>query len=149
MFLHSKSILSSILSSALLLISLTATSTENKDSLEVLFIRVVDGDTIQTIFTLPSPLHKIKIRIRDIDTPESTYRAKCPSEKTRGKKATEYLKYLLKGARTIILTNYKWDKYGGRVTATVYYKNINIGQKMINSGHAMSYDGGKKASWCE
>ena len=152
MFSHLKTFLSSTISSVFILALLIALfiphSVYSEDSLEVPVIRVIDGDTFQTIISLPAPLHEVKIRIRNIDTPESTYRGRCIEEQLLGKEATKHLKLLLKDAKTVILTDFDWDKYGGRIDATVYYHGINIGQRMINDGYAVQYNGGKKPNWC-
>ena len=149
MLLLLKNILLNIVSNLFLILFLIVFPVYGEDSLTVPLVRIIDGDTFQTIFTLPSPLNNIKIRIRDIDVPESNYLAKCEEEKEKGRKATEYLKYILIDSQFVTLTQITWDKYGGRVTATVHYNGINIGQEMINSGHAVFYDGGKKPKWCE
>jgi micrococcal nuclease len=53
-------------------------------------IRVVDGDTIDVIIDCGfSILHKIRVRLYGIDTPESRTRDK--DEKVRGKMAAKFL----------------------------------------------------------
>jgi len=114
------------------------------------FVKVVDGDTIQTtISALPVPLNNFKIRLLGIDTPEKGYRAKCEKEKLLGQKSTTYLTGILSGTKTITIKNFKHDKYGGRINADVYVDGMNIGQKMIEEGFAKPYSGvGLKPNWC-
>lgn len=118
-------------------------------SLEVPVIKIIDGDTFKTIITFPPPLHDVSIRIYPIDAPETSWRAKCPEEKKLGLQAKSYLTELLKDAKIVSLTNLKWDEYGGRIDATVYYNGVNIGQRMIDKGYAKKYTGKeKKPEWC-
>lgn len=151
MFSHLKNSLPNIVSNIffiLLTFLFISHPVKGEGSLEVPVLRIIDGDTFQTVFTLPPPLHEISVRIRNIDTPESTWRGKCPEEQRLGKKATKHLELLLKDAKTVILTDFDWDKYGSRIDAVVHYNGINIGQRMIDDGYAVQYDGGKKPDWC-
>ncbi len=111
---------------------------------------VVDGDTLQTeVKSLPTPLNHVLIRIRGIDTPESNYLAKCEREKYLGLEAKRYLTNLVSQRSKMTITNYKYDKYGGRIVADVRIKGIDIGKKMIELGYARPYNGtGSKSDWC-
>ena len=56
--------------------------------------RVVDGDTIDVVIDLGfSILHKCRVRLFGIDTPES--RTRDLDEKARGKLAKDFLSYCL------------------------------------------------------
>ena len=103
-------------------------------------LKVIDGDSFKARTKIwLDHLVETNIRVRGIDTPE-TRRAKCKSEKSRGKAAKKKLAALL--AKGVILHNVEYDKYGGRVVADVYtadFKNISL--LMIDTQHAKFYDG--------
>jgi endonuclease YncB( thermonuclease family) len=110
---------------------------------------IVDGDTIKTQLSLPCPLCTVSIRIRDIDTPETTYLAKCTKEKALGVLATNYVKELVGTHEIMTLKDAKWDKYGGRIDAHVFVAGTNIGEALVQKGLAKPYTGeGSKPNWC-
>ena len=135
-----------------LTVSVTVVQTQENTSMTPQVVNVVDGDTINIILTpLNSypPLNAVKIRIRGIDTPESTWRAKCTQEKELGKEAKAFLEDLIGNVKVIEITNYEWGKYGGRIIADASVKGIDIGTAMINNGYANAYTGkGSKPDWC-
>lgn len=110
---------------------------------------VADGDTIKSTLKLPCPLCNVSVRILGIDTPESTYLAKCPAEKARGLEAKAFLINLTVGQETMMARSIKWDKYGGRINAYVEIAGKDVGQQMIDRGLAKPYNGtGPKPDWC-
>jgi endonuclease YncB( thermonuclease family) len=110
---------------------------------------VADGDTIRTLLKLPCPLCVASVRIRGIDTPETSHLAKCPAEKAKGLEAKAFLTNLIVGQETMMARNVKWDKYGGRIDAIVEINGVNIGDLMISKGFAKPYTGsGPKSNWC-
>ena len=107
--------------------------------------RVVDGDTIDVILDLGfSVLHKCRVRLYGIDTPESRTRDK--DEKTRGKLAAKYLEDSIKNGTEIILRSKLKDSKGkyGRVLGEIIVDNININQSMIEKYLAVRYTGQNK-----
>jgi len=107
--------------------------------------RVVDGDTIDVILDLGfSILHKCRVRLYGIDTPESRTRDK--DEKARGKLAAKYLKDSIKNGTEIILRSKLKDSKGkyGRVLGEIIVDNININQSMIEKYLAVRYTGQSK-----
>jgi endonuclease YncB( thermonuclease family) len=119
------------------------------NSMVLPILRVVDGDTIETELNLPAPLNKVYIRMVGIDTPESNHLANCESERTQGVGAKIFLENYLKGEKTMVVTNFKWDKYGGRIDGVIFVNEVNINELMISKKYAMPYDGtGPKAEWC-
>jgi len=104
--------------------------------------RVVDGDTIDVTLDLGFDvrLYKQRCRLAGIDTPES--RTRDLAEKKLGLAAKDRLKELCVGAITI--KSFGKGKYG-RILAIPYTENDeDICQMLINEGHAVKYDGGKK-----
>lgn len=111
---------------------------------------VADGDTIRSTLKLPCPLCNVSVRILGIDTPESTYLAKCEREKALGLEAKAFLIAFSSGKETMMARNVKWDKYGGRIDAYVEIDGINIGDLLISKGYAKPYTGiGPKPDWCQ
>lgn len=108
---------------------------------------VYDGDTIKIKEMYLNAL-PLSVRIRGIDTPEKSFRAKCTKEKKLASKATKKLKRIIKDSSVIYYKNVSWDKYGGRILADMYNENGSIANQMIDAGLAYKYDGGKKKSWC-
>ena len=107
--------------------------------------RVVDGDTIDVSIDLGFKvwLHKERVRLLGIDTPES--RTRNLEEKALGLAAKEHLKKLLP-KRFIIKTSKDGKGKYGRILGTPFVDNVDICQQMIKEGHATAYYGGKKTS---
>jgi micrococcal nuclease len=104
--------------------------------------RIVDGDTFDCSLNLgfDVKLHKQRIRLAGIDTPES--RTRDLAEKKLGLAAKERLKELCVGK--IRIKSFGKGKYG-RILGIPYTKNgEDICQMLIKEGHAVKYDGGKK-----
>ena len=137
---------------------------------------VYDGDTFTIDGEEWSPFPNLtwKVRIRGIDTPEK--RSKCVSERKLAERAKRLAVYLLseseksrlhsalaelnddpnrtalrkrKPGYTVWLTAVEHDKYGGRFDAVVTLADgSSLGDKLISSGLARPYFGGKKVPWC-
>lgn len=114
-------------------------------------VQVYDGDTIKTnISRMPEPLNKYSIRIRNVDTPERGYRAKCEKEAKLAEDAKQFVIDLIGNTDTMKVENFSHDKYGGRIVADVRVNGKNIGEELIKNGYAVHYDGtGAKRNWCE
>ena len=107
--------------------------------------RVVDGDTIDVILDLGfSILHKCRVRLYGIDTPESRTRDK--DEKVRGKLAAKFLEDSINNGTKVILSSTLKASKGkyGRVLGEVIVDDININKTLIQEGHATEYYGGKR-----
>ena len=105
--------------------------------------RVVDGDTVDVILDLgfDVKLHKQRVRLAGIDTPES--RTRDLAEKKLGLAAKERLKELCVG--TFKTKSLGKGKYG-RILGIPYTEDgQDICQMLIKEGHAVVYDGGKKS----
>mgnify|MGYP003142168312 FL=1 len=107
--------------------------------------RVVDGDTIDVVLDLGFDiLHKCRVRLYGIDTPES--RTRNLDEKARGKMAGAFLKEAIEiGKKVVIQTKLK-DSKGkyGRVLGDVVVDGKNINQMMIQCHLAVAYYGQSK-----
>ena len=117
---------------------------------DVVLTRVIDGDTVAFQANwLPDPLKKeLSIRVFGVDTPEKSFRAKCPAEAARGEAATVFTKQTINAStkRQIIMMD--WDKYGGRVLGDVLLDGKSLRQQLIANGFAREYYGEAKTSWC-
>ena len=105
--------------------------------------RIVDGDTFDCILDIgfDVKLHKQRVRLAGIDTPES--RTRDLAEKKLGLAAKERLKELCVG-------NFKIKSLGkgkyGRILGIHYTEEgDDICQILINEGHAVEYHGGTKS----
>lgn len=101
---------------------------------------VVDGDTFW--------MDGIKIRIADIDTPE-THPPRCAQEGELGNRATERLRALLNaGPITLAPIERDEDRYG-RKLRLVMRDGVSLADTLIAEGLARRYRGGPKAGWCD
>ena len=99
---------------------------------------VVDGDTIW--------LEGQKIRIADIDTPE-THDFRCSSEKELGDRATIRLRQLLNnGSVTLQPIDRDEDRYG-RKLRIVLVDGTSVGDTLVGEGLARWYGSGRQP-WC-
>ena len=104
--------------------------------------RVADGDTVDVTLDLgfDVKLHKQRVRLHGIDTPES--RTRNLAEKKLGLAAKERLKELCVGRFKV--KSLGKGKYG-RVLGIPYTEDgQDICQLLIDEGHAVEYYGGKK-----
>ena len=117
---------------------------------DVILTRVIDGDTVAFQANwLPDPLKKeLSIRVFGVDTPEKSFRAKCPAEEARGQAASDFTKKLINGATKRQIVMMDWDKYGGRVLGDVILDGKSLRALLIQNGYAREYYGEAKTSWC-
>ena len=104
--------------------------------------RIVDGDTFDCCLDLgfDVKLHKQRVRLAGIDTPES--RTRDLAEKKLGLAAKERLKELCIGK--IKIKSLGKGKYG-RILGIPYTEGgYDICQILIKEGHAVEYHGGTK-----
>jgi endonuclease YncB( thermonuclease family) len=123
-------------------------------------VRIYDGDTIISYMPLPEKLSKVSIRVYGIDTPESpakSYkstgklgRAKCRKEADMALQATSVVEGIAKGADYMIVEDYKWGKFGGRIVGKVTINGVDIADELIQQNLAVPYFGKKKSKdWCK
>ena len=107
--------------------------------------RIVDGDTMDIDIDLGFGvwLHKERVRIYGIDTPESRTRDKV--EKQYGLMAKEFVKQFVKGNR-IILSTKEYDAKGkfGRILGDIIVDRKSLSETMIQEHHAVPYFGQSK-----
>jgi micrococcal nuclease len=100
--------------------------------------RVIDGDTVERDGEV--------FRFANVDTPE-TDRAKCVAERALGEQAKLALsRYILHSQ----IRRTGRDKYGR--TLALFRDSISgadIGQRLIDDGLAVPYDGGPRINWCD
>jgi len=108
--------------------------------------RVVDGDTIEVraVIWLGQSL-LIRVRIDGVDAPE--LEARCPEERQKALAARDFLVRRLGGA-AVKLTRVTYDKYGGRVRASVADTQGDVGEALLAGGFARPYFGGRREPWC-
>ena len=105
--------------------------------------RIVDGDTFDCCLDLDFDvkLHKQRVRLAGIDTPES--RTRDLAEKKLGLAAKERLKELCIG--NLKVKSLGKGKYG-RILGIPYTQDgEDICQMLIDEGHAVEYHGGTKS----
>jgi micrococcal nuclease len=108
--------------------------------------RVVDGDTIDCVLDLGfSILHKCRVRLYGIDTPES--RTRNLDEKARGKLASKFLENSINNGKQVILRSELKDSKGkyGRVLGSIVVDDLDINQAMVAQNLAVKYFGQSKA----
>ena len=108
--------------------------------------RVVDGDTIDCVLDLGfSILHKCRVRLYGIDTPES--RTRDLDEKARGKLASKFLEDSINNGKQVILRSELKDSKGkyGRVLGSVVVDDLDINQALVTQNLAVKYFGQSKS----
>ena len=110
-------------------------------------MNVIDGDTIDVDIDLGFDISLARrVRMAGIDTPES--RTTDKAEKVLGLESKEYLKKMMKDAKTIVIKTQLPDsseKYG-RILGWVYIDGADksINEQMIEDGYAWGYMGETK-----
>ena len=107
--------------------------------------RVVDGDTVDVIIDCGfSILHKTRVRLYGIDTPESRTRDK--DEKVRGKMAASFLQSAIDDGKSHVIRTKLKDSKGkfGRVLGEIIVDDNNINEAMVSKNLAVRYYGQSK-----
>ncbi len=109
-------------------------------------IKVIDGDTIKVNIDHVHPLigERISVRLAGIDTPEMSSTNK--NVRALALKAKTFTESLVDNAHSIRLTNLRRDKYF-RILAEVILDGESLSDKLLKSGLALPYKGGKKSDW--
>ena len=110
-------------------------------------LAVTDGDTFHA--RIPIWLNQnvvVKVRLRDIDTPELN--GKCAREKRRARAARAFTAKWLK-QNNVQLVNISYGVYAGRVLGTAQAANgQTLAQALRAAALAKPYRG-KRAQWCD
>lgn len=110
------------------------------------YVKAYDGDTVTlNILIWPDLVKNANVRIKGIDAPE--IRGDCKAEKDKAKAARDYLRELLIEAGSVFVTVHGFDKYG-RPLADIEIQDKDLGEMLIEAGHARRYEGGTRLSWC-
>jgi endonuclease YncB( thermonuclease family) len=112
---------------------------------EVLY--TVDGDTFDARIALwPGREHRARVRLRNIDAPE--LHAACEQELRKAEVSKRALRTLL-GEGGVSIYNLGPDKYGRIVADAATRTTPNVSAALVAAGHARSYLGGQRQSWCD
>ena len=109
--------------------------------------RVVDGDTIEVKAAIwLEQSVTVRVRIEGVDAPEME--ARCAAERERAEAARAFLERRIGGGE-VRLSSVVYDKYGGRVRASVADREGDIAKALLARGLVWPYRGGKRMAWCE
>ncbi|MCC6789674.1 MAG: thermonuclease family protein [Hyphomonadaceae bacterium] len=104
-------------------------------------LRVIDGDTVEVRGGGE------RIRLENIDTPETGDRARCAAEREAGVRATAEARRLVNGAGNIdIRRTGRTDQYG-RTIGWVSVDGRDLGRLLIEAGLARPWRG-RREPWC-
>ena len=110
-------------------------------------IKVYDGDTITVATPVPGSddrtVYKFSVRLAGIDCPE--LRSESNDERFMARNAQRATSGQLLG-KVVALRNVRTEKYG-RLLCDVWVGDRHINQWLINEGHAVAYEGGKRKQW--
>lgn len=103
--------------------------------------RVIDGDTLENQTTGE------RIRLVNIDTPETGPRARCAAERQLGERATQRARSLIAAAaRVEVARTGRTDRYQ-RTIAFIRVDGRDFGERMIAEGLARPWRG-RREPWC-
>lgn len=110
-------------------------------------VHVVDGDTFEARAAIwLGQSIDVRVRIAGVDAPE--LHARCDEERAMADTARNWLAHRIEGSE-VRLSAIRYDKYGGRVDATVHDRAGDVGEALIAAGMARPYHGGRRGGWCE
>ena len=106
-------------------------------------LRVVDGDTV----TLICPEDGMQsARLLGFDTPEK-YAPRCLAEFIAAEQASWALRTMIQKADRITLSQEGRDQYG-RALVRLTLDGQDVATRMVRAGHARTYGGGLRGTWC-
>lgn len=140
----------------LTLLSVSAHAQATRYLVDGNLVYVVDGDTIRVPCQPDGCTGSEKIRVLNIDTPE-TRKATCENELILGLRAKEVLVSLIRG-KTIAIdrceANGRCLDHFGRTLARISVDGLDLGEALVQAGLAVSWKTGakakaqRKAVWC-
>ena len=113
-------------------------------------VKVIDGDTVDVNIDLGFGvwIHKERVRLYGIDTPES--RTSDKEEKVYGLMAKDFLiEWISAGNVTLKTKTYDAKGKFGRILGELWVFDTNLNQKMIDEHHAVAYHGQSKQEIAE
>ncbi len=132
---------SGLLMAALLLAAIAAAALSFRGEAEgAIAMRVIDGDTIENSATGE------RIRLSNIDTPETGERAGCIAERQAGERAKQALTLMIRDGAVSVAPSGYTDRYG-RTLARVNINGRDAGQTLIDRGLARPWRG-RREPWC-
>lgn len=111
-----------------------------QDAEQGIRVRVIDGDTIEDTSTGE------RIRLPNIDTPETGERAQCFAERQAGEAATRAAREIAAGGTVTVRRTGRIDRYG-RTIGFVQVDGHDLGEIMMERGLARPWRGRREA-WC-
>lgn len=103
-------------------------------------VRVIDGDTIEDLGTGE------RIRLPNIDTPETGERAQCRAERQAGEAATRAAREITSGSIVTVQRTGRIDQYG-RTIGFVLVDGRDLGVTLMERGLARPWRG-RREPWC-
>ena len=138
-----------ILAAALLALPLSAQAADHAWPI----VRVIDGDTVvvDASADLPPELADLRVRLRDVDTPEAGHRAGCDAEREAAARATTFVGDLFDAAISAVVRDPEWGKWGGRVVADIVLDDkYSLAELVVNFGHGRKHGGAlARLGWCD
>lgn len=131
----------------LLLLLLLSTGAQAHGPYPAELVRVIDGDTVVVRAEVwPGLFQEVSVRLAGVNAPESRRRVgRLACEITLGKLATAYTTQFLTGP--LVLYDVKLGKFAGRVLGQIRTARGDLSTSLVLEGHAVAYDGGKRAAW--
>ena len=123
---------------------------DNMYEYRVEIVKVIDGDTVDVNIDLGFGvwLHKERVRLYGIDTPES--RTSDKEEKVYGLMAKDFLiEWISAGNVTLKTKTYDAKGKFGRILGELWVFDTNLNQKMIDEHLAVAYHGQSKQEIAE
>lgn len=103
-------------------------------------VRVIDGDTVEDTATGE------RIRLPNIDTPETGDRAQCRAEREAGQAATRAAGHIIASRTITVRRTGRTDRYG-RTIGFVLVDGRDLGEIMMERGLARPWRG-RREPWC-
>lgn len=109
-------------------------------------VKVIDGDTVDVQLDLGFKIyHNVRVRLNNINTPES--RTRDLKEKELGLQAKAFTAAFLVNSKSLTLIVEKREKFGRELGQIINDKGISLGDALIEAGLAREYHGGKRNGW--
>ncbi len=106
-------------------------------------LRVIDGDTVN----LMCPEEGLEsARLLGFDTPEK-FSPACVGEFIAAERASWALRTLIQKADRLTITREGRDRFG-RALVRLELDGQDVARSLIRAGHARTYGGGPRGSWC-